>query len=274
MQADVKEPSNFNLRPRASAFIRRHPYLPAATTLACAAGFAAAVLLHWNLLAAFAAASLLAATFAWGYATRALRRLDWPALRIFQRQQYTEVWDALAASPLEARAAASGETTEAGPRRSAAAVEARLIELAGIGSEDDVLEIGCGVGRIGFALAPLCRSWTGADISPNMLNVAAGRLRSRDNVRLVHLRDCGLEELEDESFDVVYSTNVFAHLDEMDRWRYVQEAFRVLRPGGRLSIDNIDWSRMRDGGCLRMAPGFRRRWSVRPTRPGFQRRRS
>ena len=169
----------------------------------------------------------------------------------------------MAATPLEARAAASGETTEAGLRRSAAAVEARLIELAGIRSEDDVLEIGCGVGRIGFALAPLCRSWTGADISPNMLAVATDRLRSRDNVRLVHLRDCGLEELKDESFDVVYSTNVFAHLDEMDRWRYVQEAFRVLRLGGRLSIDNIDLES--DAGWQVFADGARETSRSAPT---------
>jgi len=34
--------------------------------------------------------------------------------------------------------------------------------------------------------------------------------------------------------------DTLAHLDELDRWRYVQEAFRVLRVGGRIFIDNID----------------------------------
>jgi SAM-dependent methyltransferase len=76
--------------------------------------------------------------------------------------------------------------------------------------------------------------------SPNMLAVAADRLRSLSNIRLVQLLGIGLHELVPNSFDLVYCTNVLAHLDEMDRWRYVQEAFRVLRPGGRLFIDNVD----------------------------------
>ena len=50
----------------------------------------------------------------------------------------------------------------------------------------------------------------------------------------------GLEQFEAETFDIAYSTNMFDHLDEMDRWLYVKDAFRVLRPGGRLFIDNTD----------------------------------
>jgi hypothetical protein len=49
---------------------------------------ALAFFLHQTLLAALAAAILLAVTFAWGYATRALRRPEWPALRHLQRHQY------------------------------------------------------------------------------------------------------------------------------------------------------------------------------------------
>jgi ubiquinone/menaquinone biosynthesis C-methylase UbiE len=110
----------------------------------------------------------------------------------------------------------------------------------GIKSSDTVLEIGCGVGRIGRELAPLCRKWIGTDISGNMLRYCRSRLESCDNVTLVQLGGVGLAEIPTESADVVYCTVVFMHLYEWDRYRYVQEAFRVLRQGGRCYFDNID----------------------------------
>jgi SAM-dependent methyltransferase len=33
---------------------------------------------------------------------------------------------------------------------------------------------------------------------------------------------------------------VFMHLESWDRYNYVQEAFRVLRPKGRIYVDNIN----------------------------------
>src|SRR5262249_8155140 len=77
-------------------------------------------------------------------------------------------------------------------------------------------------------------------ISGNMLTYASERLHELRNVRLVKLNCVGLEGLVSNSYDLVYSTNVFSHLDELDRWRYVKDAFRVLRAGGRIFIDNVD----------------------------------
>jgi ubiquinone/menaquinone biosynthesis C-methylase UbiE len=166
--------------------------------------------------------------------------INYPSLLHLPRRQYDEVWDALAPTPELARAAACGHEDESAVRRSAQTPLKNLIELAGIRKEDDVLEFGCGVARIGLELTPCCRSWTGADRSANMLATAAERLQGVNNVRLVKLRQAGLDQMESNSFDLVYSTNMLAHLDEMDRWRYVKDAFRVLRPGGRLCIDNVD----------------------------------
>lgn len=130
------------------------------------------------------------------------------------------------------------DTEDLGP--STAQCLENLTELAGVSTKDDVLEIGCGAGRIALELAPRCRSWVGADISARMLALASDRLRTFPNARLVQLSSVSLVQFKDKSFDVVYCTSVFGHLDEMDRWQYVEEAFRVLRPGGRLLVDNID----------------------------------
>ena len=230
-----------NLRLSVSALIRKYRWLPVLAVFLCAATFVALVVdgmsRAWIL---GSVAALAFACYVWGYAASAVRFTSFPLLLNLPRRRYSEVWDALAASPELARAAASGPRDEADVRRSAQTPVKNLTELARVQPTDDILEFGCGVARIGLELAPLCHTWTGADISTNMLATAAKRLQGLRNVRLVRLQETGLDEFESNSFDLVYSTGMLDHIDGMDRWRYVKDAFRVLRPAGRLCIDNID----------------------------------
>jgi SAM-dependent methyltransferase len=242
------------LRAYSSTVVRKNRWLPPAVVLACGSAFTATVIRGSHLLWVFATAgALVLASYIWGYAARAVRVINFPSLLNLPRRQYGDVWDALAATPELAKAAACGHEDESSLRRSAQAPVKNLIELVRVRAEDDILEFGCGVARIGFELAPGCRSWTGADMSANMLATAAQRLRGISNVRLVKLQHIGLDPFASNSFDLVYSTNMLDHLDGMDRWRYVQEAFRVLRPEGRLFIDNIDLEQ--DAGWRAFAGG-------------------
>jgi ubiquinone/menaquinone biosynthesis C-methylase UbiE len=184
---------------------------------------------------------LIVSVFVLGYAARAQRHRLWAPLSHLQRRQYAEVWNSLATSEQIPRVALLdvAEDEPLGP--STAHCVQNLLQLAQVSSADEVLEVGCGSGRIGMKLAPICSTWTGADISSKMLSLAASRLAAMQNVRLVQLESgLYLNKFPAGSFDVVYITSVIGHLDEIDRWRYVEEAFRVLRPGGRLLLDNID----------------------------------
>ena len=85
-----------------------------------------------------------------------------------------------------------------------------------------------------------CREWIGCDVSANMLNHAKQRMAGLKNIRLVEVSGYDLTPIPDESVDMVYCTVVFMHLDEWDRYHYVLEAKRVLRPKGRLFVDNFN----------------------------------
>jgi len=126
----------------------------------------------------------------------------------------------------------------------------------GIRKDDVVLEIGCGVGRVGKVVAPLCRKWIGCDVASNMLSLTADRLKDLPNVELVELSGYDLSGVADTSVNVVYCTVVFMHLESWDRYNYILEAFRVLRSGGRIYVDNINLCS--DGG-----------WKVFETHRGF-----
>jgi ubiquinone/menaquinone biosynthesis C-methylase UbiE len=155
------------------------------------------------------------------------------------RYQYKRVWTGLSETEDGAKLWVQGSTDEAALEKSAAYDITRLGRAFHLDSASDVLEIGCGVGRLGKSFAPLCRTWTGCDVSPHMLVHARRRLAEFPNTRFVELSGYDLRPIPDQSQDVVYSTVVFMHLAEWDRYNYIVEGQRVLRPGGRLYVDNI-----------------------------------
>jgi ubiquinone/menaquinone biosynthesis C-methylase UbiE len=156
------------------------------------------------------------------------------------RSDYKGVWTALSDSLSSAKRHVSGTEDEAVFESSGAGTTEFLLNNVGIASSDVVLEIGCGVGRVGKHIAPRCRRWIGADVSPNMLKFAAERLQNFKNVEFVELSGNDLRPIPDNSIDLVYCTVVFMHLEGWDRYAYVEEAFRVLRAGGKLYVDNVN----------------------------------
>ncbi|PYK80676.1 MAG: hypothetical protein DME38_02515 [Verrucomicrobia bacterium] len=101
-----------------------------------------------------------------------------------RRSQYKAVWTALSDTPDRAKLHVTGTTEEAQLLASGAASLSALQETIGIHPRDIILEIGCGVGRVGRHVAPLCQQWIGCDVSANMLRFAAERLRDLTNVEL------------------------------------------------------------------------------------------
>jgi ubiquinone/menaquinone biosynthesis C-methylase UbiE len=156
------------------------------------------------------------------------------------RSDYKGVWTKLSESLSAAKMHVSGTEDEAIVETSGAGTSEFLLNNVGVNATDVVLEIGCGIGRVGKHLAGRCRRWIGADVSPNMLKFAAERLRDFSNVEFVELSGNDLRPLSDNSIDVIYCTVVFMHLEGWDRYNYVEEAFRVLRPGGKLYVDNVN----------------------------------
>ena len=158
-----------------------------------------------------------------------------------ERSKYKATWDQLSTSYDHAKIAVVGHTaTEEEFDRSGSQTVDTLDRFVGINPSDIVLEIGCGVGRVGKILSRRCSKWIGTDISSRMLQYATERLRGLENVALIELSTVSLKEVSDNLADVVYCTVVFMHLYEWDRYKYVQEAFRVLKPGGRCFFDNVD----------------------------------
>jgi ubiquinone/menaquinone biosynthesis C-methylase UbiE len=158
----------------------------------------------------------------------------------FKRFQYKRVWNFVSKSESNAKMAVAGTADEERIKGSTAFTVQTLQRCVGVQKTDVVLEIGAGVGRVGAAVAPLCRQWIGTDVSENMVRHIKRRLAQYDNVQALATNGYDLNAVASNSIDLVYCTIVLMHLSQWERYGYIKEAFRVLKPGGRLLVDSVN----------------------------------
>lgn len=113
-----------------------------------------------------------------------------------------------------------------------------LISQGNVEPNHHILDLGCGTGTFivrlkrQFPTAPV----NGLDPDPKALRRAEAKL-SRAGIA-VQL-DRGFSDqlpYKDESFDRVFSSFMFHHLDDQQREKSLEEVFRVLKPGGSFHL--------------------------------------
>jgi SAM-dependent methyltransferase len=121
-----------------------------------------------------------------------------------------------------------------------------LLRQLGVGLPgQNVLDLGCGIGRLEVALAPHVASITGIDLSPEMIRVARQRCAALGNVRLEVCDGMSLDGLDDAVFDAVVAVDVFPYLYQAGgaalAQRHVLDTARVLRVPGELVVLNLSY---------------------------------
>ena len=108
----------------------------------------------------------------------------------------------------------------------------------------DVLDLGCGIGRVASALAPRCRTVLGLDVSPGMVAEAARRLAALPNVTIRHTSGADLYALPPAAFDLILAIDSFPYIVQAGPdtvHRHILGAASALRPGGALCILNLSY---------------------------------
>lgn len=119
-------------------------------------------------------------------------------------------------------------------RRFQRSVLARL----GLRGEERLIDVGCGTGTL---LAETLRRHSGVtaagvDADPEILAIAARRLRRYGARVTLHIARAEALPFPDASFDAALSTLTFHHLPTPAKRAALAEVYRVLRPGGRLLL--------------------------------------
>jgi ubiquinone/menaquinone biosynthesis C-methylase UbiE len=119
----------------------------------------------------------------------------------------------------------------------------RLLEMMGVKKGNVVLDVGCGTGRLAIHASGVVGASGrifGLDPSMYRVRVAKDKLKglTNDNVSLSQGRAEDLGLFQDGVFDHVYYSSVFHWVE--DKSTALKEAYRVLKPGGKIGMTTGD----------------------------------
>jgi len=127
------------------------------------------------------------------------------------------------------------------PEDRTAGTSPRLLALLSkaFAPSERILELGCGRGYTCLKLAPFVGFIVGTDVSEPSLNEATELLKQHA-ITNAEIRKASAFELDDRfrpcEFDACVSIDVYEHLHADDARENLQQAYRILKPGGRYII--------------------------------------
>ena len=107
---------------------------------------------------------------------------------------------------------------------------------------EHILDIGSGPGMLAQSLAPSLGSsglLLGIDISESMIISAKERCKEFTNLTFEIGDACNLKHPEGKLFDCVVSTQVYEYVSDIQK--AFEEAYKILKPGGRFIILDTDF---------------------------------
>lgn len=97
-------------------------------------------------------------------------------------------------------------------------------------SKMNILEIGCGIGRILIPMSKIFGNLTGIDVSSEMVLLGQKYVADIPNCSIIENNGTDLSDFLDNSFDFCYSFIVFQHIpDKNIVEKYIKEVSRVLK---------------------------------------------
>ena len=106
-----------------------------------------------------------------------------------------------------------------------------LKELVAINKPQTSLEYGCGLGVYSSFMAKQGIKATGVDFSPIAIEKGNKRIASKDKKPTLLVGDVTNLEMLTETFDVSFDVGCFHCLNEENQKKYVEEVYRLLKPG-------------------------------------------
>jgi SAM-dependent methyltransferase len=134
-------------------------------------------------------------------------------------RRYGRIFDEVAAEYDHSRPAYADELVD------------QACQVAGIGSGDRVLEVGCGSGQLTRSLVARGLHVTAVEPGKHLLSLAEQKLGGGGRVRFVNARF--EDAIPDSQFRAVFSASAFHWIDPDVSWA---KAARVLVPGGTLAL--------------------------------------